>query len=205
MYTKKQTKEQTNDSSQPVELFKDANEQSLLTELTNKIKHGDEKSLQKLYNGNHNLVVSVAKQYLDKGKTLEELVEAGNKGLLLAAQKYNPQHSFKFISYAVGFIRTSITSLLNSPKLDTNLSDISDITKDEMRELIPKMSNVRDKMILTRWFGIDTPQESAEEIGQSMQLTVRRVLQIRNRAIEKLLALKENNYSHNEDNCTQRS
>ena len=125
MYTKKQTKEQINGSSQPVELFKDANEQSLLTELTNKIKHGDEEALQKLYNGNHDLVVSVAKLYLDRGKTLEELVEAGNKGLLLAAQKYNPRHGFKFISYAVWFIRTSITSLLKSPQQDVNLSDIS--------------------------------------------------------------------------------
>lgn len=196
MYTKKQTKEQINGSSQPVELFnKDANEQSLLTndletELANKIKHGDEEALQKLYNGNHDLVASVAKLYLDRGKTLEELVEAGNKGLLLAAQKYNPRHGFKFISYAVWFIRTSITSLLKSPQQDVNLSDISDITKDEMRELISKMSNGREKMILTRWFGIDTPQESAEETGQSMQLTVRRVLQIRNRAIKKLLVLK---------------
>lgn len=195
MYTKKQTKEQINGSSQPVELFKDANEQSLLTndletELANKIKHGDEEALQKLYNGNHDLVVSVAKLYLDRGKTLEELVEAGNKGLLLAAQKYNPRHGFKFISYAVWFIRTSITSLLKSPQQDVNLSDISDITKDEMRELISKMSNGREKMILTRWFGIDNPPESDEEIGQSMQLTVRRVLQIRNRAIKKLLVLK---------------
>ena len=59
-----------------------------------------------------------------------------------------------------------------------------------MRELISKMSNGREKMILTRWFGIDNPPESDEEIGQSMQLTVRRVLQIRNRAIKKLLVLK---------------
>ena len=54
------------------------------------------------------LVISVAKQYVDKGLSDEELVEAGKKGLVIAIPKYDRSHGFRFISYAVWFVRNSI-------------------------------------------------------------------------------------------------
>lgn len=81
-------------------------------ELANKIKQGDEGALQQLTTSNLRFVVSVAKRYQDRGLTLEELIQAGNKGLELAAKKFDPQHGFKFISYAVWYIRTSILATI---------------------------------------------------------------------------------------------
>lgn len=180
----------TNRVSLPVEsLLKEATEQTLLTveqevELANRIKQGDDEALMDLYNCNLRFVVSVAKQYQNRGKSMEELIEAGNKGLELAAKKFDPQRGFKFIAYAVWFIRASILAFLETSKNDINFSDL---TKEEKRELVSKISNERDKEILTRWFGLVDSPESLDEIGQSKNLTTRRVEQLKARAIAKLV------------------
>ena len=157
------------------------------TELAHRIKEGDEEALAKLITGNLRFVVSVAKLYQNRGKSMEELIEAGNKGLELAAKKFDPQRGFKFIAYAVWFIRTSILAFLETSKNDLNLSDL---TKEDKQEMVSKMSNERDKEILTKWFGLIDSPESLEEIGQSMNLTTRRVEQLKDRAIAKLAAQK---------------
>ena len=154
------------------------------TELAHRIKEGDEEALAQLVSGNLRFVVSVAKQYQNRGKSMEELIEAGNKGLELAAKKFNPQRGFKFIAYAVWFIRASILAFLETSKNSINLSEV---TVDEKRELISKMTNERDKEILTRWFGLVDSPESLDEIGQSKNLTTRRVEQLKARAIAKLV------------------
>ena len=59
-------------------------------------------------------VVSVAKQYVDKGLSDDELVEAGKKGLVIAIPKYDRSHGFRFISYAVWFVRNSILQAIGS-------------------------------------------------------------------------------------------
>ena len=157
------------------------------TELAHRIKEGDEEALAQLITGNLRFVVSVAKQYQNRGNSMEELIEAGNKGLELAAKKFDPQRGFKFIAYAVWFIRTSILAFLETSKNDLNLSDL---TKEDKQEMVSKMSNERDKEILTKWFGLIDSPESLEEIGQSMNLTTRRVEQLKDRAIAKLAAQK---------------
>lgn len=157
------------------------------TELAHRIKEGDEEALAQLISGNLRFVVSVAKQYQNRGRSMEELIEADNKGLELAVRRFDPQRGFKFIAYAVWFIRASILALLETSKNGMNLSDL---TKEEKRELVSRMSNERKKEMLTRWFGLVDSPESLEEIGQSMNLTTERVKQIRERAIKKLLALK---------------
>ena len=81
-------------------------------ELANKIKQGDEGVLQQVTTSNLRFVVSVAKRYQNRGLTLEELILAGNKGLEVAARKFDPQFGFKFISYAVWYIRTSILAAI---------------------------------------------------------------------------------------------
>lgn len=138
------------------------------TELAYCIKEGDEEALAQLVYGNLRFVVSVAKLYQHRGKSMEELIEAGNKGLELAAKKFDPQRGFKFIAYAVWFIRASILAFLETSKNDLNLSDL---TKEEKKDLISRISNERDKEILTEWFGLIDSPESLEEIGQNMNLT----------------------------------
>ena len=158
------------------------------TELAHRIKEGDEEALAQLITGNLRFVVSVAKQYQNRGRSMEELIEAGNKGLELAAKKYDPQRGFKFIAYAVWFIRASILAFLETSKNDINFSDL---TKEKKRELVSKISNERDKEILTRWFGLVDSPESLDDIGESLNLTTTRVQQLRDRAIAKLNAHKD--------------
>ena len=142
------------------------------TELAHRIKEGDKEALAQLITGNLRFVVSVAKQYQNRGKSMEELIEAGNKGLELAAKKFDPQRGFKFIAYAVWFIRASILAFLETSKNDINLSNL---TREEKKDLISRISNERDKEILTRWFVLVDSEESPDEIGQSMNLTTKRV------------------------------
>lgn len=153
------------------------------TELANRIKRGDEEALSELIAGDLRFVVSVAKQYQNRSKSMEELIEAGNKGLALAAKKFDPQRGFKFIAYAVWFIRASILAFLETSKNDTNLSVL---TKEEKRELISKMSNERDREILIRWLGLVDSPDSLDEIGQSLNLTTQRVQQLRDRELRRL-------------------
>lgn len=81
-------------------------------ELAKRIKEGDNEALQELYNCNLRFVVCVAKLYQDRGLTLEELIDAGSKGLEIAVRKFDPRRGFKFIAYAVWFIKTSILASL---------------------------------------------------------------------------------------------
>ncbi|MDR2834910.1 MAG: sigma-70 family RNA polymerase sigma factor [Bacteroidales bacterium] len=76
--------------------------------ITREINAGNQESLQKLINANLRFVVSVAKQYQNQGLSLLDLINEGNIGLIIAAEKFDETKGFKFISYAVWWIRQSI-------------------------------------------------------------------------------------------------
>jgi len=100
-------------------------------ELAVKIKKGDVKALDRLVSANLRFVVSVAKQYQNQGLTLPDLINEGNLGLIKAARRFDETKGFKFISYAVWWIRQSILQSLaeNSRIVRLPLNKIGSINK----------------------------------------------------------------------------
>lgn len=92
---------------------------------------GDSKALDELVNRNLRFVISVAKQYVTKGVTLEDLVNEGNLGLVMAAKRFEPNRGFKFISYAVWWIRKNILEYINNNSRLVRLPNnvINDLSK----------------------------------------------------------------------------
>src|ERR1700739_5033844 len=112
------TKSITNRESQSLEKYlQEIGKVDLITpeeevQLAIRIKQGDQRALEKLTKANLRFVVSVAKQYQNQGLTLGDLINEGNLGLIKAAQRFDETRGFKFISYAVWWIRQSILQAL---------------------------------------------------------------------------------------------
>jgi RNA polymerase primary sigma factor len=98
--------------------FKEVRKSILLTpdeevELAKRIQLGDEKAIIELVNANLKFVVSIAKEYQNQGLPLSDIISEGNYGLVKAASKFDPTRGFRFISYAVWWVKQSIIQSLN--------------------------------------------------------------------------------------------
>jgi RNA polymerase primary sigma factor len=129
-------------------------------ELAQRIKAGDQIALEKLTKANLRFVVSVAKQYQNQGLTLPDLINEGNLGLIKAAKRFDETRGFKFISYAVWWIRQSILQALaeQSRIVRLPLNKIGSINKINKTFARLEQENERPP--------------SAEEIAKELDMTV---------------------------------
>ena len=129
-------------------------------ELAQRIKAGDQIALEKLTKANLRFVVSVAKQYQNQGLTLPDLINEGNLGLIKAAQRFDETREFKFISYAVWWIRQSILQALaeQSRIVRLPLNKIGSINKINKTYAFLEQSHERPP--------------SAEEIAKELDMTI---------------------------------
>ncbi|MCL4156647.1 UNVERIFIED_CONTAM: hypothetical protein GTU68_047122 [Idotea baltica] len=129
-------------------------------ELAQRIKAGDQLALEQLTKANLRFVVSVAKQYQNQGLTLPDLINEGNLGLIKAAQRFDETRGFKFISYAVWWIRQSILQALaeQSRIVRLPLNKIGSINKINKTFAFLEQSHERPP--------------SAEEIAKELDMTI---------------------------------
>ncbi|MBP9926520.1 MAG: RNA polymerase sigma factor RpoD/SigA [Cyclobacteriaceae bacterium] len=136
--------------------------------LARRIKEGDQVALDKLVNANLRFVVSVAKQYQNNGMTLGDLINEGNLGLIKAAGRFDETRGFKFISYAVWWIRQTILQSLaeQSRIVRLPLNRVGSLSK-----LNQTMSNLEQKF---------QREPTAEEIAHVMETTPEEIDKIKN-------------------------
>ena len=134
-------------------------------ELAQKIKKGDRRALERLTRANLRFVVSVAKQYQNQGLSLPDLINEGNVGLIKAAEKFDETRGFKFISYAVWWIRQSILQAITEQSriVRLPLNQVGSVNKinrelnkfEQEHERRPSVDEIADR--------IDLPEDKIEE------------------------------------------
>jgi RNA polymerase primary sigma factor len=145
-------------------------------ELAQRIKAGDQVALEKLTKANLRFVVSVAKQYQNQGLTLPDLINEGNLGLIKAAQRFDETRGFKFISYAVWWIRQSILQALaeQSRIVRLPLNKIGSINKinktfaflEQAHERIPSAEEIAKELDMT----VEDVKQSLKNSGRHVSM-----------------------------------
>lgn len=170
----------TNRESASLEKYiQEIGHQDLLTadeevELAQQIRKGDRKALERLTKANLRFVVSVAKQYQNKGLSLPDLINEGNLGLIKAAERYDETRGFKFISYAVWWIRQSILQAIaeQSRIVRLPLNQVGSVNRiarelnkfEQENERKPSVEEMADR--------IDLPEE---KIAEAMKINTNHV------------------------------
>ena len=165
------TKSITNRESESLERYlQEIGKEDLLSaeeevELAQRIRKGDHKALERLTKANLRFVVSVAKQYQNQGMSLADLINEGNVGLIKAAEKFDETRGFKFISYAVWWIRQSILQAIaeQSRIVRPPLNQVGSVNKinrelnkfEQEHERRPSIDEISEK--------IDLPREKVDE------------------------------------------
>ena len=174
------TKSITNRESESLEKYlQEIGREDLLStdeevELAQRIRKGDRKALDKLTKANLRFVVSVAKQYQNQGLSLPDLINEGNLGLIKAAEKFDETRGFKFISYAVWWIRQSILQAIaeQSRIVRLPLNQVGSVNKinrmlnkfEQENERRPSVDEISEQ--------IDLPEE---KVGEAMLANTRHV------------------------------
>ena len=165
------TKSITNRDGESLDKYlQEISKEELLTveeevELAARVKKGDQKALETLTRANLRFVVSVAKQYQNQGLSLPDLINEGNLGLIKAAERFDETRGFKFISYAVWWIRQSILQAIaeQSRIVRLPLNQVSSVNKisqvlsrfEQENERRPSVDEISDQ--------IDLPMEKIDE------------------------------------------
>ena len=174
------TKSITNRESEALEKYlNEIGREELLSadeevELAQRIRRGDRAALEKLTKANLRFVVSVAKQYQNQGLSLADLINEGNLGLIKAAEKFDETRGFKFISYAVWWIRQSILQAIaeQSRIVRLPLNQVGSMNKinrmlskfEQENERRPSLEEISEQIAL-----------SEEKIDEAMLVTGRQV------------------------------
>ena len=143
-------------------------------ELAQRIRKGDRVALEKLTRANLRFVVSVAKQYQNQGLSLPDLINEGNLGLIKAAEKFDETRGFKFISYAVWWIRQSILQALaeQSRIVRLPLNQVGSLNKiskafskfEQENERRPSVDKISDTLKVSgRHISVDAPFVEGED------------------------------------------
>jgi len=165
------TKSITNRESESLEKYlQEIGKEELLStdeevELAQRIRKGDRKALDRLTKANLRFVVSVAKQYQNQGLSLPDLINEGNLGLIKAAEKFDETRGFKFISYAVWWIRQSILQAIaeQSRIVRVPLNQVGSVNK--INRMLNKFEQENERRPSSEEISeqTDIPQEKVDE------------------------------------------
>jgi RNA polymerase primary sigma factor len=155
--------------------FNDINKMDLLSvkkevSLARRIREGDPEALERLIKANLRFVISVAKQYQHQGLTLGDLINEGNIGLMIAAKRYDETRGFKFVSYAVWWIRQSIISAIADHSRTVRLPYNQLTLLSKLYKAVAKLEQEYRR------------KPSIEELAEYMEITTEKVAELMNKS-----------------------